>query len=208
MDELRYRYFVTGVLGAAVAVLIGWLFTLWRPKDSAEVANWVQAVGGVVTIAITLAIVFWQRHADVKAKRIEADRGAAELIVGLQHIAHELRQMCDLGRFQKVDAQKRVIYPDTAVECNEIVAALRTLPLAAIAREGLTDHVFKLRRIAARMSTIFDSDRDLDGEQFVIRYRNDLDSLKADCRILSIVFEEVVRGLSQEVHERRVYRHL
>lgn len=50
MSELKYRYYVTTLVSIAITILFGWLLSLWNPKDSAEVASWVQAIGSILAI--------------------------------------------------------------------------------------------------------------------------------------------------------------
>jgi hypothetical protein len=98
--------------------------------------------------------------------------------------------------FQKQDRTGRIIYADAAGEFEAIARMFSEFPVGILATQGQVHVLLHLRRIALEMSSILQSDPELDGEQFVIQHRSRNLELTTAARRHSIELAETVRQIA------------
>jgi len=166
-------------------------------------ASWLQAIGSLAAVVVALFVVLMQRE-QVRKDAVIAD---ASVLLSLQVMAHQLGQMSTLGPFQKLDAEQRVIYADTAVEFGVIAKMLSEMPMAVLATHGHLETAIDLRRAAMKMQSIFEEGRDLQGEQFWSRYCDRLTTEGTFCRGRAAELDRQVTAMAPSIADAAV-RHL
>ncbi|MGO4151452.1 hypothetical protein [Cupriavidus sp. YAF13] len=140
MTEIRYRYYVVTLIAISVTALLGWLFSLWKPKDSAEVASWVQAVGSILAVAVAALIPFIHTRLmerRLQASRMESLRILANLAV---HLMSDLR-----AAFATEVAMWNYTASRNLLDWDEAAGTLATFPVWDVADVDVVKYLGPIR---------------------------------------------------------------
>jgi hypothetical protein len=180
----------------ALLVIAGTVsFLLFPTLNSVVAAAWVQAIGSIATIGMTIAFVYIRRsHVQARDEEKIAMADAATL-VALSDMASELALMCNLANYQKQDPNRITIYPDIAAEFEAIAEMLGKMPIERLAVRGKIPHFLRLRRIAIELEMIFRAGKD-DGDMFIVKNRDRIGPLMKECYETAKTIESAVEKIA------------
>lgn len=140
MGELRYRYFVTALIGALLVGLAWGAITQWSPKDSAEVASWVQAFGGIVAVFFAATMPYFH------IRDVEGRKRSSQLRV-MEGLAKRVIFLLDELRPAIVDDAEALgyIHGGVTAEWDDIGRLLDTFPIWDLADHDLATQIALLR---------------------------------------------------------------
>jgi hypothetical protein len=201
----RWLWIYVGAVITISAIVV--VQNVWN-LDTSQWAAWAQAVGVVFAVAGSFAVARYQIRAD-REKSAEAARiDQARQLLGLQQLAAELAQMCLLANFEKSNLQEGRIYPDAAAEFRTIADMLTAFPAVVVTSIGQMETLLHMRRIAVGASAIFDADRTLKGDAFVLKHRNRFNDYGQDCRRYSIELGDAVKSTAPGQFDAQIRTHL
>ncbi|AOY90536.1 hypothetical protein BKK79_00855 [Cupriavidus sp. USMAA2-4] len=153
MDELRYRYFVTLLLVLGLVAVVCWAFAHWTPKDSSEVATWVQAIGAIIGIGIAIAVPAWQHR--MAERRREGERREEKwrvlrLVALLAERAKSRTEDIGTTRSREGFVETPTMRASQRADLEEILSALDQVPLTSIATMEALQYFIKLKKLVAK----------------------------------------------------------
>ncbi|KVH78406.1 hypothetical protein WJ41_03180 [Burkholderia ubonensis] len=194
---------------ALCAIGVVTVFLIYAFKIHSEgAAAWVQAICAFVGIFGAFGVARYTVRMDQLRKAAEEKVARAADLLALQHIAAELAQMCLLTNFEKSNFCEKSIYPDAADEFKAIFDLLAAFPIVNVAALGEMESLLELRRTSTFCSRIFAEDRDVTGDQFVIKHRSKFDKYHSRCMELSTHLKERVEDTAPGHFTSKLRTHL
>ncbi|WP_144149400.1 hypothetical protein [Paraburkholderia sp. BCC1884] len=180
---------------------------LWDLTKS-DWASWAQAIGTVAAVIGAFLVARYQiatgKHENAALEQISHGKD----LLALQHLAAELAQMCVLANFEKSNYVEQTIYPDAAMEFRNVADMLSKFPVVTVVALGEMETVLHLRRIAIKAALIFERDRDIKGDAFVLRHRAVFATYRTECQQVSIRLQTCVNAVAPEQFTNKLRTHL
>jgi hypothetical protein len=152
----------------ALSIVVAFLVFAFKGYHEGPAA-WFQAVGAIATVIGAYWVARIQIVADQKSRADEKVDDQARVLLALQHLANEAGRLITLSMYERDSGNQ--VYADAAAEFDAIGKMISELPIALVASTGDVQSLLILRRVALEMSMILRSDTQLEGPQFVLRYR-------------------------------------